>query len=262
METRHIAFEHTRLAVHLAGRGPLAVLVHGYPLDHRMWLDVMQGPLAERRTLAAIDLRGHGESPWCGDAAHAMTMFADDIAAVIRTLTDDPVDVVGLSMGGYAVLALCAEHGPLVRSLVLTNTRAGADSAEGRAGRDAAIATVTQKGRAAIAEAMVPKLLAPDADPLLVARVRTMIESTPYETIVADLRGMRDRRDRTSLLAEIAVPTLVVAGEHDALMPMAGVEAMAQAIPGARMAVIDGTAHMSPMERPDAWAAAVGEFWS
>lgn len=261
METRHISFDHTRLAVHLAGRGPLAVLVHGYPLDHRMWLDVMQGPLAKTRTLAAIDLRGHGQSPWCGDGVHAMTTFADDVAAVIRTLTDDPVDVVGLSMGGYAVQALWQEHRQLVRSLVLSNTRAGADSPPGRAARDAAIATVAQKGRAAIAEAMLPKLLLPDADPLLVARVRSMVEGTACETIVADLRGMKDRPDRTAMLAEVAVPVLVVAGEHDALMPMAECEAMAKAAPHGRLAVVDGTAHMSPMERPDAWAEAVGEFW-
>ena len=74
------------IAVHLRGQGPLCVLLHGYPLDHRMWLDVLHSPLAERRTLCAIDLRGHGQSPWAGDTTHTMELLASDVAAVIRKI--------------------------------------------------------------------------------------------------------------------------------------------------------------------------------
>jgi 3-oxoadipate enol-lactonase len=250
-----------RLAVHLTGRGPLAVFVHGYPLDHRMWLDALHGPLAAQRSLAAIDLRGHGDSPGSGEAMHTMDLFADDVAAVVRTLADGPVDVVSLSMGGYVAFALWARHPQLVRSLVLANTRAVADSPDARAGRDAAITTVLGKGRAVVADAMLGRLLAPGADPLLAARVRTMIEGTPIETIVADLRGLRDRADRTSALPAMRVPTLVVAGDQDAIAPLAESEAMAKAIPGAQFAVFAGCAHLVPMERPAEFAAAVGAFW-
>lgn len=250
-----------RLAVHLAGHGPLALLLHGYPLDHRMWLDVLHGPLAERRTLCAIDLRGHGGSPWAGDPVHTMARFADDVAAVVRSLGDEPADVCGLSMGGYVALALWARHREAVRSLVLTNTRAAADTAQQREGRDAAIATAAAQGRTAIHDAMAPKLLAAGADALQRARVRTMIESLPVETIVADLRGLRERPDRTADLAGIAVPTLVVAGEHDTITSVAEAERMAEAIAGARLAVVPGTAHLAPLERPDAWSAAVATLW-
>lgn len=250
-----------RLAVHLCGKGPLAVLLHGYPLDHRMWLDVLHGPLAERRTLCAIDLRGHGGSPWAGDAVHTMARFADDVAAVVRSLGDEPADVCGLSMGGYVALALWARHRGAVRSLVLTNTRAAADNGQQREGRDAAIATAVAQGRTAIHAAMAPKLLAAGADPLHAAQVRTMIESMPVETIVADLRGLRERPDRTADLPGIAVPTLVVAGEHDTITPAAEAERMAAAIPGARLAIVPGSAHLSPLERPGAWAAAVATLW-
>ncbi len=266
METRFISFEHVRLAVHLAGRGPLAVLVHGYPLDHRMWLDVMNGPLAAQRTFAAIDLRGHGQSPWCGDAVHAMELFADDVSAVIRTLTDDAVDVVGLSMGGYVVQALWAEHAPLVRSLVLVDTRARPDDEAGKAGRDVAMKTVVEKGRTPIAAGMIAKLLAPraESDPhglLLRARVQTMAESLPVETIVADLRGLRDRPDRTSMMSLITVPTLVVVGREDVITPPAEAVQMAKAIPGSRLAVVPGCGHLTPMEDPVAFARELGAFW-
>ncbi|HEX5053601.1 MAG TPA: alpha/beta hydrolase, partial [Planctomycetota bacterium] len=266
METRFISFETTRLAVHMAGQGPLALLLHGYPLDHRMWLDVMQGPLAGQRTLVAIDLRGHGGSPWCGDAVHSMELFADDVSAVIHTLTDDPVDVVALSMGGYVAQALWQQHAGLVRSLALVDTRSRSDDAAGRAGREAAMQTVVDKGRAAIAAGMLPKLLAvraaADAHGLMLrARLQTMIEALPVETIVADLRGLRDRPDRSAMLASIAVPTLVVVGSEDVITPVAEAEQMAKTIPGAKLAVVPGCGHMTPMEDPAAFARELAAFW-
>ena len=267
METRCLTFEHTSLAVHVAGRGPLAILLHGYPLDHRMWLDVLHGPLAAVRTLVALDLRGHGRSPWCGDAAHTMDLFADDVAAVVHTLTDEPVELVGLSMGGYVAQAVVARHPQLVRSLALVDTRAAGDSDAAKAGRDAAMRTAVEQGRAAIAAAMLPKLLAPraadDAHGLLLrARLQTMIEAQPVETIVADLRGLRDRPDRTALLGALRVPTLVVVGAHDAITPPAEAMAMAAAIPGGRCVVLPGCGHMAPMEDPAAFARELGGFWA
>ncbi|MBL9077154.1 MAG: alpha/beta fold hydrolase [Planctomycetes bacterium] len=266
METRHIEFEHTRLAVHLAGRGPLAMLIHGYPLDHRLWLDALHGPLAARHTLVAIDLRGHGGSPWCGDAVHTMDTFADDVAAVLRTLGDEPAHTVGLSMGGYVALALWANHRALVRSLALVDTRAAADGEAARAARDAAVRTAVEQGRRPLATAMLDKLLgkrAPD-DPhglLLRARVTTMATATPVETIVADLRGLRDRPDRTALLSGITVPTLVVVGSDDAITPPAEARTMAAAIPGAELVEVPRCGHLVPMEDPAAFAAALGAFW-
>ncbi|MCA8954099.1 MAG: alpha/beta fold hydrolase [Planctomycetes bacterium] len=266
METRHISFDDTRIAVHIAGSGPLAVLLHAYPLDHRMWLDLMTSPLAESRTFAAIDLRGHGDSPWCGNNVHSMEMFADDVSAVIRTLTDDPVDVVGVSMGGYVAQALVAHHGDLVSSLALVDTRGRDDTEEQRAGRDAAIATLLSEGRSAIAAAMSGKLIAarPADDPhhqMLRARIVTMIESLPTETILADLRGLRDRRDRTESTSGVAVPVLVAVGEHDPITPPSETAAWAATIPGALHVVVPGAGHLPPMENPAEFVRVLTAFW-
>lgn len=267
METRHISFEHTRIAVHLAGSGPLAVLLHGFPLDWRMWIDVLTSPLADDHTLAAVDLRGHGSSPWSGNNAHAMEMFADDIASVIHTLCDDPVDVVGLSMGGYVAQALYQEHPDLVSSLALVDTRARADTAAQKQARDGAIAAVLGDGRPAFARAMAARLLAPRdaADPhdqILRARLSTMIESLPVETIVADLRGLRDRRDRSASMQQATVPVLVVVGEHDAITPAAETAAFAATIPDAQHVVIPGAGHMPPMENPADFVRVLASFWN
>lgn len=251
----------TTLEVTSAGHGPPALLLHGYPLDHRMWLDTLHGPLAARRTLWCPDQRGHGRSPGSGDALHTMELLADDAAAVIRACSDEPVDVVGLSMGGYVALALWALHPDLVRSLVLSNTRAGADSDAAKAARTASIATALEHGRSAIVQAMLPKLLAPGADPLLAARIRTMIESVPVEAIVADLRGLKDRADRTTLLRTITVPTLVVVGDQDPITPPSEAQLLAAGIPGAQLVVVPSAAHMTPMEQPTAFATALATFW-
>jgi pimeloyl-ACP methyl ester carboxylesterase len=266
METRFITFEQTRLAVHVTGRGPLAVLIHGYPLDHRMWLDVLHSPLGELRTLVAIDLRGHGDSPWCGDDVHTMEQFADDVSAVVRTLSDEPVDVVGLSMGGYVAQALWARHAEHVRSLALVDTRSRADDDAAKAGRTAAMQTAVAQGRTAVATGMLGKLLAKRADDdphglLLRARLQTMIEGTPVETIVADLRGLRERPDRTPMLPSITVPTLVVVGGEDVITPPAEATEMAAAIPGARLAIAPGCGHMTPMEDPVWFVHELGAFF-
>lgn len=258
----HGAHGAATLVAHTAGRGPLALLLHGYPLDHRMWLDVLRSPLTERRTLVALDLRGHGHSPAPGDTSHPMERFAADAAAVLDAFGVASADVVGLSMGGYVAFALAAAFPQRVRSLVLANTRAGADGDQARAGRDAAIRTVLEQGRAAIAQAMLPKLLAKDADAVLQARVRTMIEDTPVETIVADLRGLRDRPDRTSLLAQLTMPTLAIAGEHDPITPPAELQAIAAGVPGGRCVVVPAAAHLVPMEQPAAFVRELAAFWA
>jgi 3-oxoadipate enol-lactonase len=264
METRFIGFDHARIAVHVHGTGPLAVLLHGYPLDHRMWLQTLQGPLAAQRTLVAIDLRGHGHSPYCGDTEHSMAMFADDVAAVIHTLTDDRIDLVGLSMGGYIAQEFAHRHRPLLRSLALVNTRARADDDTAKKARLAAAQMVVEQGRAALARTMLPKLLAPrsdDAGLLLRARLQTMIEAQPVETIVADLHGLRQRPDYSAQLPDLSLPVLCIAGAADAITPAAELQAMAAAMPQARCVVLPGCGHLTPMEEPAGFAATLAEFW-
>jgi pimeloyl-ACP methyl ester carboxylesterase len=112
---------------------------------------------------------------------------------------------------------------------------------------------------------MLDKLLAkrPDhaRDLMLRARVQTMAESLPVETIVADLRGLRDRPDRTSMLATITVPTLVVVGSEDPISTPVESEQIAKSIRGARLAVVPGCGHLVPMEDPGSFAQQLGAFW-
>ena len=99
---------------------------------------------------------------------------------------------------------------------------------------------------------MTAGLLAPGASIAAKARIRSMIESCPYETIVAALGGMRDRPDRTALLAEIQVPAAVLVGESDAVTPPSDAERMAEALPDAILSVIPKAGHVTPIENPGA----------
>ncbi|MCP4223380.1 MAG: alpha/beta fold hydrolase, partial [Actinomycetia bacterium] len=222
-----------------AGEGALAVLIHGYPLDHTLWLDQLAG-LSDVRRVVAPDLPGYGMSERVTGVPLSMEGLAEDVAGFIEALGYDQADIVGLSMGGYVALALWESHPTMIRSLVLANTRAGADSEEGKAGREAQAQAVVAEGRAALAAKLVGALLAPAHELTAAARLRTMVEAAPVETIVASLRGMAARPDRTELLGTIGVPTLVMSGEEDALIPPLDSHEMSSAIPGSEFFVVPG----------------------
>jgi pimeloyl-ACP methyl ester carboxylesterase len=174
------------------------------------------------------------------------------------------VGLAAFSMGGYAALALLERRPANLKAVALVDTRASADDEAGRAKRDEAIATARgENGVAAIADAMVPRLLGPASlqNRDLVERVQRIIRRQSPKTVEADLTAMRDRPDRRGQLAAVAIPALVIVGDADTLTPPSDAELMAGTIPGARLVTIPGAGHLTPMERPGAVAAALGEFF-
>ncbi len=198
-----------------------------------------------------------------GMAATATVTMAEMAAAVVRLLDSLGVAravVCGLSMGGYVALALCAEHRERVAGLVLADTRATADDAAGRRRRLDTARAVEERGSAALIESLVPKLVAPHARtgrPDLVAWLEREVAAAPPAGVAAAQRGMAERPDRTALLPGIAVPTLVLAGEDDQIIPAAESAAMSAAIPGARLATLPGAGHLSNLEQPEAFNRAL-----
>ncbi len=246
-----------RLAYEEYGRGnPLAVLlIHGFPLDGRMW----RGQVAALSEIAHVivpDLRGHGRSE-VPPGPYTMEHHADDMAALLDYLGVQRAIIAGLSMGGYVAFAFWRRHRARVRGLALLDTRAEPDSEAARANRDASMRKVREAGVAAFVEDMLPRVLAPDslADPTIADEARRIMAAQSVEGIVGALGGLRDRGDNRSLLPGIDVPVLALGGAEDVLTPPADMEAMAAAIPGARMVVIPRAGHLSPLEQ----AAAVNE---
>ncbi len=124
-----------RLSYEEAGAGPLALFVHGFPLDATMWRPQLAG-LAGLRRCVALDLPGFGRSAPPPAGAITMEGLADVVAGVVTALGAEAADLVGFSMGGFALLALWERHPAAVRSLALVGARANADTGEVRARRD------------------------------------------------------------------------------------------------------------------------------
>jgi len=236
------------------------VLLHGFPLDSRMWGAQMEA-LSNRWRVIAPDFRGFGES---GDTGpFTIEQLADDVHALVERLRLGKIVLAGLSMGGYVALAYVRKYQATLRGLILLDTKAEGDSAEGKAGRDKMIETVKREGNTPIADAMLGKLIPEEAvknRPQLVSELREMIEGTRPETIAHALAAMRDRPDQTEVLARIAVPTLLIVGEKDGITPPDVMRAMQQKIPQSQMKIITGSGHMSPMEQPGQVNAAMEQF--
>jgi len=255
---RRIAVHGVELALDDRGSGPALLFVHGYPLDGTLWRH-QAGAVAGWRTLIP-DLRGLGRSD-APDLGYSMATYADDLAGLLDAVGVDDVVLVGLSMGGYIAFEFLRRHRPRVRGLVLADTRAQADSAEGRKGRETAMADAREGGAPLIADQMLPRLLAPPAPESMREAVRAMMAAAPVPGILGALAAMRDRPDSTGLLPSLAgLPTLIVVGEEDHLTPPKDAEAMAKAIPGARLALIPRAGHLSPLEQPEVFNRHLASF--
>lgn len=246
------------LAYRDEGSGTPLLLVHAFPLGSAMWHPQISA-LSARYRVIAPDLRGFGESQ-LGDAPITLDQYADDLAGLLDHLRIAQAAVAGLSMGGYITFALLRRHPERISALILADTRSQPDTEEGRLKREENALLAEEQGPAAIAEQMLPKLLAANAPELVCDEVRRMILANDRRGIAAALRAMAVRPDSTPLLASINVPTLVIVGAEDTLTPPSDATAMAGAIPGSRLLLIPGVAHMSNLEAPEAFNAAVEDL--
>jgi len=248
------------LAVEVRGDGAPVLFIHGFPFDRTLWRHQLAGLSRWKRI--APDLRGAGASSVPADG-YSIARYADDLVEVLDALEVDEAVVCGLSLGGYVLFDLLRRHPARVRAAVFCNTKATADSAAARRGRDEMAELAEREGAGAVAERLLPQLLARTtfvAQPDVVAHVRDMITRTPVAGLVGALRALRDRPDSTPGLAAITAPVLVVAGEDDKIAPPDEMRALAAAIPGAQFVAIPAAGHLAPLEQPLATSRALADF--
>ncbi|MFY9609092.1 MAG: alpha/beta fold hydrolase [Blastocatellia bacterium] len=243
------------------GEGLPVILIHAFPLNQTMWDDQMA---ALRKVCRAItlDLRGFGRSGFA-DSPHSIEQMASDVRGLMKALGIDRAVLVGLSMGGYISFAFYRNYPECVRALVLADTRATSDTAEARDRRIKSAEKAEREGSAAIADDVVPMLLGRSTLSTrsdLIERTRELIEANSPVGIAAAQRAMASRRDSTDLLAAMNIPVLVIVGSEDSLTPPAEAEMMNRAIRGSRLRVIEGAGHLSNLEQPRQFDAAVSEF--
>lgn len=232
---------------------PLALFFHPFPLHADAWSDMLLACASAGLRAAALDAPGFGGTP-PREGPLTMDFMADLAAAALDSLGAKRAGIVGCSMGGYQAMAFARRHPRRMAAAVLVATRAGADGEEAKRNRERQARLALEKGPAPVLAEFVPRLLAPDASPSVRKRVDELAARATPQGLAGALRGMALRPDSTQDLPGWTAPTLVLAGEHDQLIPRAEMEKLAQGIPGARMQVIAGTGHLPFMEDPAAVA--------
>jgi pimeloyl-ACP methyl ester carboxylesterase len=245
-----------------SGRGPAVVLLHAFPLNASMYAAQREALSGEYRVLCP-DQRGFGGTQF-GHDDPSLDEVADDLAAMLDSRKVDTCVLGGLSMGGYVAMAFLRRHPERVRALVLADTRAGADTPEAAANRLRIAEEVLAAGDAKqLVETMLPSLLGEttrERRALVTGRVKALVERAPAYAVAWAQRAMAARPDSFETLKAVTVPTLVVVGEEDTLSPPADAAAMAEAVPGARLVTIPASGHLTAVEAPEEFNAAVADF--
>lgn len=244
------------------GSGPPLLLLHGFPLTRRLWRKQLE-LLQDTARVIAPDLRGFGETE-ATPGPYSMDLLASDCFTLLDQLgVDGPVVVGGLSLGGYLALAFFRRYPERVAGLILAATRAGADGPEARANRDRNIALAQEKGAQAVAEGMLPRLLAPrsyEALPDVVDEARDIMRGASDTGVVGALQGMKDRPDSTDLLPNIDRPVLILHGSEDQIIPPAEAEAMHGRLRRSYLKLIPDAGHLPNLEQPITFSAEMRTF--
>lgn len=235
------------------GDGPAVVLLHAFPLNHKLWQPVGER-LATRYRVVLVDLRGHGRSG-VGNGPATMQKHAADVARVCDDAGIGQAVFGGVSIGGYVLFEFWRSFRERVRALVLSDTRSPADNEQTRTGRLQAADEVEKHGPDQFLEGLLPKLVGEStraSRPDLVDAVRAMMSEMTVAGIAAALRGMAARPDSTPTLPTISVPVLLLFGDEDVLTSPAEGEQMLHemAIAQARFQVAPRAGHLAVFEQP------------
>jgi 3-oxoadipate enol-lactonase len=241
------------------GQGRPLILLHAFAADRHLWQPQVLA-LSPHYRVITVDLRGFGASGKTDGSPVDMDRYADDIAALLKGLAIEQAVVGGISLGGYVVLALAQRHPHLLRGLILANTRAGADTEQTRAARADLAQALQRKGSAAITAFYGDKLFGPTMSLQAKQTVRDMLLRQHPQAMISALLGMARRPDRSAFLDQIALPTLIVSGTADPVIPSSESRFMHEHIRGGTFVDITDAGHLSNLDKPQEFNRAVGDF--
>ncbi len=244
------------------GTGPALVLIHGFPLNRRMWRPQLRALGAAGYRVIAPDLRGFGATP-PGDGAWTMDALADDIVALLDALKIETAVIGGMSMGGYVLLNLLERYPQRVAAALFLVTRGGGDDVAGKE-RRTVLAGEVEAGRPGVVTGVFADLLFARATrssrPELVADVAAMMAETSMAGLSGGLRAIRDRRDYLNRLSTFTLPALVIGADEDQAIPAEHGRVIADALPNAELHLIAEGGHMVNMEQPEAFNRCLLDF--
>jgi pimeloyl-ACP methyl ester carboxylesterase len=250
------------LYVEDVGHGPPVVLWHSFLHHGGMWKAQVEA-LKGRYRLLVIDAPGHGRSPVVR-RPFDLDACARAVAEVMDARGVRRAAVAGLSWGGMTAMAMALAMPSRVSALALFDTSARAEPRR-RLAKYYAMGTAFRALGAvpALVDRIAPIMFAEETrrgDPRMVEAWRAYVSRLDGEAVWQGLRCVMSRRDRLSELRAVRVPTLVVVGERDVAQPFVESEAIARAIPGARLEIVAGAGHLSAVEKPREVAQLLGRF--
>lgn len=251
------------IAVRVFGSGQPVMLVHGFPLDATIWRKQFDCLVEDGFQVIAPDLRGFGNSsPVVAPAT--MADFAEDLDQVRQVLApDQKLALVGLSMGGYVAFEYWKRRAESLSKLVLVDTRPYVDTTEARQARTAMAERALQEGTWQAVSPMLTKLLSAQTlehDSETTEWLKAMMSQVPPKTIAAAQHAMAERQDFSGQLEEISLPTLVIAGEHDAIAPPSEAQSWSSQMPNAELVIIPASGHLPQIENSRPFNEALMKF--
>lgn len=254
-----ITINGSTIAYEQQGQGETVVLLHGFCGSSAYW-EKVQPLLADQYQVIAPDLRGHGAT----DAplgAYSIGQMADDVAGLMEALGISKYTLLGHSMGGYVTLSLAQRYASRLNAFGLIHSTGYPDSEEAREKRLQAVSLIRSEGITKFVDGLVPGLFSPETVNKLqseVNRVKEIGYRTPPQGASGAALAMRERVDRRDVMADTALPLLLVAGENDAVVPLQRL--FTAEGPHVTKAVIKGAGHMSMYEAPEQLYAVISDF--
>lgn len=253
-------FKNSTVFFTVEGSGPTLVLLHGFLEDSSIFSSMAE-QLSDRFRVVSIDLPGHGQSGTLG-YVHTMEDMAGAVKAVLDELHVEQCVMVGHSMGGYVSLAFAEHHPAMLSGMGLFHSTATADSEAKKTDRQRAIDLVMRNAHSFIAAA-VPGLFAEASKYRLkdgIAQLTARVQTFPSQGIVANLRGMMQRSDRTAVLQALDIPTLFIHGTEDPVISSEVIRAQAARVKQGTYVELEGVGHMGYLEAPDLCLSAIRTF--
>ncbi len=242
-------------------KAPVIIFIHGFPFNKSMWNPQMDA-LKENYRVIAYDIRGHGDSD-AGIENFSMDLFANDLLFFIDALNIDKPILCGLSMGGYIALNAIGKFPEHFSALILSDTQCIADTPDIKGKRMKAIEAIHKDGVEKYADESIKNLFASESftsKQKEIAEIKSMIVNTSAQSLSYTLFALSERKGTCSKLQDIAVPVLIIVGKEDKITPPAAAKLMQEKIQGALLVELKHAGHVSNLENPDEFNAAVMRF--
>lgn len=274
-DLQRVSLHGHQVGYRIAGSGPVVLLVHGMAGSSRTWEPVMRR-LCDRYTVVAPDLLGHGDSAK-PEGDYSLGAFASGLRDFLALLGIPAATIVGQSLGGGVAMQLCYQHPELCERLVLVGS--------GGLGREVSwvLRALAFPGTEYLTPIAFPFFLRERGDDLgdLLRRVgwqaphavemwrayTSLAEASSRRAFFRTLRAVVDSGGQSvsahdRLYLTTGLPTLIVWGEEDTVIPVSHAHAAYRAMPGSRLEIFEGAGHFLHVEEPDRFARSLDEFMS